>query len=107
MKETIYLRVSPQRVEGMTKGLPTLCRGEIPVKLVIEVDPTAFREPVIEQKVLIQDWRQGIDIADVQLKEGIITDKEAEMIRSQRLQKMKEILEQQGFSVQKKDEELV
>jgi len=99
MKEIIYLRVSPYKVEGMTKNLPNLNRGEIPVKLIIEVDETAFREPVIEQKVTIADWRQGIDIADVQLKESIITDQEAELIRTQRLQKMKQILEEQGYEI--------
>lgn len=84
----------------MTKNLPNLQRGEIPVKLIIEVDQAAFREPVIEQKVTIVDWRQGIDIADVQLTESTITDKEAEMIREQRLERMKKILEDQGYKVE-------
>ncbi len=99
MKETIYLRVSRSKVEGMTKRLPDLARGEIPVKLVIEVDQSAFREPVIEQHVKITDWRDGIDIADVTLKEAIITEAEAALIRTRRLAAMREILEQQGFTV--------
>lgn len=109
MREIIYLRVSPQKVEGMTKNLPNLNRGEIPVKLIIEVDPAAFREPVIEQQVKIVDWRQGIDIADVQLSESIITDQEAQMIRTQRLQKMRQILEEQGYRIeapQESDEQI-
>jgi hypothetical protein len=104
MKEIIYLRVSPYKVEGMTKNLPNLNRGEIPVKLIVEVDEKAFREPVIEQKVTIVDWRQGIDIADVQLKESIITDKEAEMIRTQRLERMKQILQDQGYKIEPPEE---
>src|SRR5579859_7217427 len=85
MREVIYLAVSPRKVERMTKSLPELRRGEIPVKLVIEVDPSAFREPVIERHVRIEDWRQGIDLADVELKDGIITEEEAEIIRARRL----------------------
>lgn len=99
MKEVIYLAVSHQRVERMTKRLPDLARGEIPVKLVIEVDPTAFREPVIERHVHVADWRDGIDIADVELREAIITEEEAALIRARRLAAMRAILEAQGYSV--------
>lgn len=99
MKETIYLRVSRSKVEGMTKRLPDLGRGEIPVKLVVEVDPSAFREPVIEQHVKISDWRQGIDVADVTLKEAIITEAEAQLIRNRRLAEMRRILEDNGYGV--------
>ena len=99
MKETIYLRVSQQRVEGMTKSLPSLSRGEIPVKLLIEVDEAAFREPVIERHVRISDWREGIDIADVDLREATITEAEAQLIRDRRLAAMRAILEAQGFTV--------
>lgn len=99
MKETIYLRVSKSRVEGMTKKLPDLQRGEIPVKLVIEVDPAAFREPVIEHHVKITDWREGIDIADLDLREAIITEAEAQVIRDRRLAQMRQVLEQHGYAV--------
>jgi len=99
MKEIIYLKVSRQRVEGMTKSLPALARGEIPVKLVVEVDDKAFREPVIERHVHVTDWREGIDIADVELREAIITEAEAEMIRSRRLAAMRKVLEEHGYSV--------
>lgn len=99
MKEVIYLRVSRQKVEGMTKNLPALAHGEIPVKLVIEVEPGAFREPVIERHVKVVDWREGIDIADISLKESVITEAEAQMIRDRRLAAMRKILEGQGFTV--------
>lgn len=100
MKETIYLVVSRHRVERMTKRMPELSRGEIPVKLVLEVDPSAFREPVIEKHVIIEDWRQGIDIGDVELREGIITETEAQLIRERRLAEMKRILEEQGYKIE-------
>lgn len=99
MKETIYLAVSRSKVERMTKNLPSLTRGEIPVKLILEVDEGAFREPVIERKVHIEDWRAGIDIGDVEFRKDIITEDEAAMIRNARLDKMRRILEEQGFQV--------
>lgn len=99
MKEVIYLRVSPQRVEGMTKRLPDLNRGEIPVKVIVEVEPGAFREPVIERSVTITDWREGIDIADVDLREAFITEAEAQIVRDRRLALMRDVLERQGFTV--------
>jgi hypothetical protein len=99
LKETIYLRVSRSKVEGMTKNLPDLRRGEIPVKLVIEVDAGAFREPVIERHVKVTDWREGIDIADLDLRESVITEAEAQLIRDRRLAQMRKILEDHGFSV--------
>jgi hypothetical protein len=99
VKETIYLRVSRKRVEGMTKSLPTLERNEIPVKLLVEVDERAFREPVIERRVHVTDWRDGIDLADIEFRESIITEAEAQMIRDRRLAKMREILEAQGYEV--------
>lgn len=101
MKETIYLVVSKNKVERMTKTLPNLYRGEIPVKLSVEVDETAFREPVLERKVTINDWREGIDIADIEFRENIITEEEAEKIRQMRLDKMQQILTNNGYSVEK------
>jgi hypothetical protein len=99
MQETIYLVVDRQRVEKMTKTLPTLRRGEIPIKLTLTVDEKAFREPVISKEVTIHDWRDGIDIADVEFRGSVITQEEADMIKDARLKKMQEILEQQGFQV--------
>lgn len=99
MKDVIYLAVSRRGVMRMTKNLPSLMRGEIPVKLELTVDEKAFREPVIVKQVEVNDWREGIDIADVDFKETFITAKEAAMIKEQRLARMQEILEQQGFTV--------
>jgi hypothetical protein len=99
MRETIFLRVSRAKVEGMTKSMPGLHRGEIPVKLVIDVEASAFREPVIERHVTITDWREGVDIGDLELKEGVITEAEAQFIRENRLEEMRKILEEHGFRV--------
>src|SRR5580700_12050722 len=99
MKEVIYLTVSRQRVESMTKRLPNLDRGQIPVKLTIEVDDAAFREPTIEHRVHVTDWRQGMDLPDLELRDGIITEAEAAVIRDRRLAAMRKVLEQHGYGV--------
>lgn len=99
MREIIYLAVSRQRVERMTKRLPDLSRGEIPVKLIVEVDAAAFREPVLERHVHVTDWREGIDIADLDLRELTITEDEAQLIRDRRIKAMRDILEGHGFTV--------
>jgi hypothetical protein len=85
----------------MTKNLPATSRGEIPVKLHVTIEEGAFREPVIAKEVVINDWREGIDMADVEFEWLSITEEEAEVIRGRRLEKMKSILESNGYSIQK------
>lgn len=106
MKEVIYLVVDRYHIDRMTKRLPDLQRGQIPVKLTVEVEETAFREPVIEHHVKIADWRQGIDIGDVELDEGFITEEEAALIREQRLGQMRKIMEEHGYTVTPRNEDL-
>lgn len=105
MKEVIYLRVSRNKVEGMTKNLPYINRGEIPVKLILEVKDDAFKEPVIEKSVVIEDWQEGTDLADVQFEGNIITKEEAEAIKKMRLDRMAQVLQEQGYEVTKPAEE--
>jgi hypothetical protein len=99
VKDVIYLRVTPNAVTGMTKSPPKLNRGEIFIKVAVTVDPSAFRPPVIERAVHVADWRDGIDVADVDLKVATITEEEAEVIRQRRLSRMTEILVSHGFGV--------
>ena len=42
---------------------------------------------------------RGIDIADIEFKEAVITEDEAKLIRERRLEKMQEVLEAQGYQV--------
>lgn len=102
LRRTIYLVISRHGVERMTKNLPELRRGEIPVKLIMEVADTAFREPVIERRVEIVDWRDGIEVGDLELKESFITEEEAAVIRTRRLATMAELLEREGYEVTQK-----
>lgn len=105
MKETIFLIVNRHRVERMTKSLPrSVAHDEIPVKVTIEVKDGAFKPPVIEQSIMINDWRGGIDLEDVQFKGDVITAEEAEVIRQRRLAKMRQILEEQNYRVYGPDE---
>lgn len=43
MEDVIYLVVNRHKVDRMTKNLPQLSKGEIPVKLTIRVEPTASK----------------------------------------------------------------
>lgn len=105
MREIIYLRVSRNKVEGMTKNLPYVNRGEIPVKLTIEVKDDAFKEPVIAKEVVIEDWQDGTDLADVEFRGSVITTEEADKIKQMRLDRMAQILQEQGYDVTKTESE--
>lgn len=106
MKEIIYLRVSRNKVEGMTKNLPYINRGEIPVKLTIEVKDNAFKEPTIAKEVIIEDPLAGTDIAaDVEFNGNVITEDEAKKIKSMRIERMAEILRSEGFEITRPNEE--
>jgi hypothetical protein len=99
VKDTIYLRVTRNAVTGMTKSPPKLNRGEIFVKVVVDVEPSAFREPVIERRIHVADWREGVDLGDIDLKVATITEEEAQIIRQRRLALMRKILEEHGHVV--------
>lgn len=101
MEQIIYLYADSWGINRMTKNLGEVKRGEIPIKLTIKISEKAFREPVIEKEVVIEDWRQGVDIADIDFKETFITEEEAGAIREMRLKKMADILKQQGYEVRK------
>lgn len=105
MKEIVYLIVNSRKVERMNKSLPDLRRGEIAVKLTVNVKDKCFGTATIPQEIYIEDWREGIDMEDVEFKKNIITKEEADIIKEKRLAKMKTILEAQGYSVEKVEEE--
>ena len=99
MKDIIYLICSRDKVESMRKTLPDVRRNEIVVKLKVDVDDKVYGTPTIEKSVYVEDWIKGIDLKDVEFNQNIITEEEAEIIRQKRLEKMKEILRQQGYTV--------
>jgi EAL domain-containing protein (putative c-di-GMP-specific phosphodiesterase class I) len=104
MKEVIYLVVDEAGVRRMTKNLPALNKYELPLKLEIEVTPEAFRSPTLTRKVVVTDWRQGIDVPQLDAKELFITEEEAENLRRQRIKRLAQTLEAEGYTVIKPNE---
>lgn len=103
MKEVIYLVASRSGVSGtVRKNLPTnLGRGEVPIKVTVEIAPDAFAPPVIEQAIYIENPYKGIDLEDVHFEGSVITESEAEIIRQKRLEKAANILKANGYTVEK------
>lgn len=103
MKEVIYLTASRSGVGStVRKNLPTnLTRGEVPIKVVVEIAPDAFAPPVIEQSIYIENPYKGIDLEDVHFEGSVITESEAELIRQKRLEKAANILKANGYTVEK------
>ena len=104
MQETVYMVIDKWSVRRLTKNMPNLSRGEYVVKLIVTVDEEAFSEPLVTKEVHVEDWRQGVDIADVDFKETVITEEEAAMVRQMRLEKMEAVLKAQGYTVTKAPE---
>ena len=102
MKETIYLYANKYGIDRMRKTLTDFKRGEIPIKLIVEVDDNAFGIPSIEKYIIIDDWGSAVDIEDVNFDKNIITPDEANIIKNKRIEKMKQILESQGYEINKK-----
>lgn len=105
MQEIIYLVASRSKVERMTKNLPELKRGEIPIRVSVTIEPDAFRVPVIEKEIYIEDWREGVDMGDIDFEGRAITKEEAQTIRELRLEKMREILSNNGYTIEKNEGE--
>ncbi len=105
MKQVIYLVASRDGVDSsVRKNLPTnLSRGEVPIKVVVEIAPDAFAPPVIEQYIHIENPYKGIDLADVHFVGDTITEAEAEVIRQRRLERAAEILRANGYEVAKEE----
>jgi len=104
IKDVIYLTISQNGVQIMRKNYSGCKKGEIVVKMNIEVEEKAFTPPTIEKFVVVNDWNEGVDIEDVQFNEQYITEEEAQIVRAKRLEKMQTILENQGYTVSKKEE---
>lgn len=98
--EEVWLVITEYSVDRMTKRQPTLKRGETPVKLIVEVDPAALRPPTLVRQVRIADWREGVDMGDLKIASGVITEDEAQMIIAQRREHMVAQLRAQGYKIE-------
>lgn len=105
MKDTIYLIANNKKVERMTKTLPDVRKSEIVIKVDVNVKESVFNTATIPQEIFINDWRDNIDLEDVEFNKNIISKEEAELIKQKRLDKMERILIAQGYKVEKIGEE--
>jgi hypothetical protein len=107
MREVVYLVASPNGLDkSVRKNLPTqLRRGEIPIKVTVDIAKDAFAPPVLEQHISIESPYKGIDLADVHFKGDIITEEEAEVIRKRRLEAAAQILKANGYGVTEPEQE--
>ena len=106
MKDTIYLIVDRKKVDRMVKtkrSALSLYKDEIPIKLTIEVPDENWKKPFLEKTIIVNRWDKGIDVDDIHFETDFVTEEEAEKIRQHRINKMKEILEQQGYRIEKTD----
>lgn len=78
MKDVIYLVVNANQVVRMTKTLPSLKRGEVPIKVSISVDDDAFDIPTISREIVVTDWQKDVRLNDLELRQNFITEEEAE-----------------------------
>lgn len=99
VSDIVYLTVSRAGVQSMKKSFTGSKKGEIVVKLEVEVDEKAFVPPTVQKKVIVNDWQEGIELKDVEFNQEYISEEEAAAIRQQRLEKMKEVLENNGYKV--------
>lgn len=99
MKDVIYLVVNANQVVRMTKNLPSLKRGEVPIKVSVSVADDAFHMPTISREIIISDWQKDVRLNDLELRQNFITEEEAEMIKQKRLERMQEILSNNGYTV--------
>lgn len=99
MEDVIYLVMDQAGVRRMTKSPPDTKRGEMFTRLEITVAPSAFRPPVLTRKVVITDWREGMDLPDPQIRDGWITEEEAAVIRAKREQALVGMVRDLGYDV--------
>lgn len=107
MKDTCFLILTRSGISDMKKtprSIENLRKGEIPVKLKVTMDDSHFGPPYIEKEIMVEPWDKGIEIKDVHFETDFVTEEEAEMIRKQRIENARAMLEKQGYKVSKDDE---
>lgn len=99
MRDTVWLVVTRNKVDRMTQRMPVVNRGELPVKVNVIVPADAFQPPVLEMTLEVKDWRDGTELADLSLTQGVITQAEADLIVQRRVAQMADILRERGAVV--------
>ncbi len=75
MKDVIYLVVNANQVVRMTKNLPSLKRGEVPIKVSVSVNDDAFHLPTISREIIISDWQKNVRLNDLELRQNSLRKK--------------------------------
>lgn len=104
VNEDIYLVLSRQKVERMTKRIPSVYKGEIIVKVRVKADSSAFREPTLVREIVVTDPFDGMAPADVEFSQPFITEAEAQQIRETRRQRLVEDLMALGYKIEPPEE---
>lgn len=102
MKDTIYLICTPKGVDRLVKtsrSAKDLRKNEIPVKMNLSIDDGNWRPPFVVKDVRVDRWDRGVDVSDPQFEGDFVTEEEAAMIRRSRLDKMRDILRNEGYEV--------
>ena len=106
MKDTAYMICSRKKIENMRKTLPKdLSPAQIPIKVNLEIPDEQFGPKVLEKKVFVNEFRDNLDLEDVDFEGSHITEEEAEMIKENRKESARKFLEDQGFKVQEEEVE--
>jgi hypothetical protein len=101
MRQTIYLIATPGGIDRMTKRQPDHNRGELPIKVTVNLPSSLFAPPTISQEITIADPFRDVEIGrDVELRQLFITQDEADVIKRRRMQEMREVLEAAGYKVE-------
>lgn len=108
MTDTIYLICTKKGVQSMVKtsrGVQNLRKGEVPIKLKVNVDDGNWKPPFIEKEIVVDRWDDNLELDDIDFEGQYVTEDEVDLIRQHRLDRMNEILSQQGYTVTKNEEE--
>lgn len=105
MKDVIYLVANKNRIDRLMRSVPeNLRKGEHAMRVEVTVDDQAFRSPLLTKQIHVEDWREGIDVSDVEFSEPYITEAEAKIIRDRREAQLIETLKAKGYNISKVEE---
>jgi len=105
MKDVIYLVANKNRIDRLMRSVPeNLRKGEHAMRVEVTIDDQAFRSPLLTKQIHVEDWREGIDVSDVEFSEPYITEAEAKIIRDRREAQLIETLQAKGYKIEKVEE---
>lgn len=102
MKDTFFIIVTKKKVDRMVKTESSaldLKAGQYAVKINMEVADEKFNRPYPEKTITVEPWDKNLEVEDVHFDSNFVTEEEEQMIREHRLRKMRERLEENGYTV--------